>query len=76
MGGDCSAHVSFVRENLIKQSFIGCASVPQTTGGLATTLTSSDECVEFLLISGTGKAPPDAGCVCEFGNNNRSIYCL
>jgi len=37
-------------------------------------LTSSDECVEFLLISGTGKAPPGAGCVCEFGNNNGSIY--
>ena len=37
------------------------------------TLSSSDECVKFQLISSTGKAPQGAGCICEFGNNNGPI---
>jgi len=37
------------------------------------TLASSDERIESLLISSTDKTPPGTGCVCELGNNNRSI---
>jgi len=67
VGGDCSAFEFRSRESDYKQSFIGCATVPQTTEGLVeltTTLTSSDECVEVLLISSACKAPSSAGCVC------------